>query len=67
MVKYFDENKGYGYIRDERDGQSVYVHYADIEGEGFRTLSEGELVEYDLAGDPRHRQAVNVRVIPRSV
>jgi cold shock protein len=65
-VKWFNENRGYGFIRREADGRPVYVHYADIAGEGFRTLSEGETVEFDLVDSERGLTARNVRTVPRS-
>lgn len=62
-VKWFNENRGYGFIRRETGGNEIYVHYSDIEGEGFRTLSEGELVEFDLTDGERGLEAKNVRRI----
>jgi CspA family cold shock protein len=62
-VKWFNENKGYGFIQQESDGRDVFVHYSDIEGEGFRTLSEGELVEYEAAEGPKGLHARQVRKI----
>ncbi len=60
-VKWFNENRGYGFIRRETGGKEIYVHYSDIVGEGFRTLSEGELVEFDLSDGKRGLEARNVR------
>ena len=60
-VKWFNENRGYGFIRRETGGKKIYVHYSDIVGEGFRTLSEGELVEFDLSDGERGLEARNVR------
>ena len=60
-VKWFNENRGYGFIRREEGGNEVYVHYSDIVGEGFRTLSEGEEVEFDLQEGERGPEAKNVR------
>jgi CspA family cold shock protein len=60
-VKWFNENRGYGFIRRENGGNEVYVHYSDIAGEGFRTLSEGEEVEFDLSVGERGPEAKNVR------
>jgi CspA family cold shock protein len=60
-VKWFNENRGYGFIRPEAGGPDVYVHYSDVEGEGFRTLSEGEMVEFDLSEGLKGPQARNVR------
>jgi CspA family cold shock protein len=46
-VKWFSDSKGYGFIAQE-DGEDVFVHYSAIQARGFRTLSEGQLVEFDL-------------------
>ena len=46
-VKWFNDSKGYGFIAQE-DGEDVFVHYSAIQAKGFRTLSEGQLVEFDL-------------------
>ncbi len=62
-VKWFNENKGYGFIMQESDGQDIFVHYSDIEGEGFRTLSEGENVEYELTEGAKGFHASKVRKI----
>ncbi|HSG29396.1 MAG TPA: cold shock domain-containing protein [Candidatus Krumholzibacterium sp.] len=62
-IKWFNENKGYGFISQESDGKDVFVHYSDIEGEGFRTLSEGETVEYELADGPKGPHATKVRKV----
>ncbi len=60
-VKWFNENRGYGFIRRETGGNEIYVHYSHIAGEGFRTLSEGELVEFDISEGERGPEARNVR------
>lgn len=60
-VKWFNENKGYGFIRQDSDGRDVFVHYSDINGEGFRSLNEGELVEYEPLEGPRGLHAKKVR------
>ena len=62
-VKWFNENTGYGFIRRETGGNEVYVHYSHIAGEGFRTLSEGELVEFDISEGERGPEARNVRKV----
>lgn len=51
-VKWFNENRGWGFIRNEADGRDVLVRYDDIEGDGWRTLADGEVVEYDLVPCP---------------
>jgi len=58
-VKWFNENKGYGFILQD-DGRDVFVHYSEIKQDGFRTLNEGELVEFDLADGPKGPQAREV-------
>lgn len=62
-VKWFNENKGYGFIQQESDGQDVFVHYSDVEGDGFRTLSEGEKVEFELGEGPKGFHATKVKKI----
>jgi CspA family cold shock protein len=62
-VKWFNENRGYGFIRRETGGNEIYVHYSHIAGEGFRTLSEGELVEFDISEGERGPEARTVRKI----
>ena len=59
VVKWFNENKGYGFIRQE-DGTEVFVHYSAIQGDGFRTLSEGSEVEFEVTSTEKGLQATNV-------
>ena len=59
-VKWFDTKKGYGFIIGE-GGQDVFVHYTSIMGDGFRSLKDGELVEYELLESAKGFQARNVR------
>ena len=58
-VKWFNAEKGYGFITGE-DGKDVFVHFSAIQGEGFKTLDEGQAVEYDLTEGQRGMQASNV-------
>jgi CspA family cold shock protein len=58
-VKWFSQEKGYGFIERE-GGSDVFVHYSAIQQEGFKTLSEGEEVEFDLVEGTRGPQAANV-------
>ncbi len=60
-VKWFDNKKGYGFIVGAEQDRDVFVHYTTIQGEGFRSLKDGELVEYDLVESDRGPQACNVR------
>ena len=53
MVTWFSEEKGYGFIYPEDRNENIFVHYTDIEGEGFRSLAEGERVSYEVATSSR--------------
>jgi CspA family cold shock protein len=59
-VKWFDSKKGFGFIEAEDGSGDVFVHYADISGEGYRTLHEGERVQFDVEDTPKGRKATNV-------
>ncbi len=58
-VKWFNDAKGYGFI-ERPDGDDVFVHYTAIEGTGFRSLSEGVEVEFEVVDGPKGKQAANV-------
>ena len=58
-VKWFNAEKGYGFITGE-DGNEVFVHFSEIQGDGFKTLDEGAKVEYDITEGNRGPQASNV-------
>lgn len=58
-VKWFNDSKGYGFIRAE-EGAEVFVHFSAIAGQGFRTLAEGEHVEFDVRSSETGLQATNV-------
>ena len=59
-VKWFNDAKGYGFISQE-GGEDVFVHHTAIQMDGFRTLKEGEKVEFDVVQGPKGLQAANVR------
>ncbi len=61
-VKWFNAQKGYGFIQRD-DGPDVFVHYSAIQSDGFRTLNEGDLVEFDIIEGPKGLQAANVNKI----
>ncbi len=58
-VKWFNDAKGYGFI-ERPDGDDVFVHYTAIQGTGFRSLSEGMEVEFEVVDGPKGKQAANV-------
>lgn len=60
-VKWFNKQKGYGFI-EQVTGEDVFVHFQSVVGEGFRTLEEGQDVEFDVIQGPRGVQASNVVV-----
>lgn len=61
-VKWFNESKGFGFIEQD-GGKDVFVHYSAIEGTGFRTLTEGEEVEFEVVEGPKGLQASKVNRI----
>ena len=60
IVKWFNNTKGYGFITAE-DGTDVFVHYSDIASEGFKSLEEGDSVEFDITQGAKGPKAANVR------
>jgi CspA family cold shock protein len=61
-VKWFNAEKGYGFISRE-GGEDVFVHFSSIQGDGYRTLDEGQTVEFDVAPGRKGEEAQNVRVV----
>ena len=61
-VKWFSNEKGYGFIA-QSDGDDVFVHFSAITGEGYKTLQEGQEVEFDVVDGPKGKQAANVRPV----
>ncbi len=59
-VKWFSDQKGYGFITPEGGNKDVFVHFSAVKGEGFKTLREGETVEFELTNGPKGEQAQNV-------
>lgn len=60
-VKWFNNTKGYGFI-DHESGEDIFVHYSVIKQEGYKTLDEGQLVNFDLIETPKGLQAINVAI-----
>lgn len=61
-VKWFNNDKGYGFI-DYTNGEDIFVHYSAIKANGYRTLTEGQMVSFDLVETPKGLQAVNVEAL----
>ena len=62
-VKWFNSEKGYGFIAQADGGPDVFVHYSAIEADGYRSLEEGQNVEFEVTQGPKGDQATDVRVI----
>ena len=61
-VKFFNAEKGFGFISREQ-GDDVFVHFSNIQGDGYKSLEEGQLVEFDVAPGKKGEEALNVRAI----
>ncbi len=64
-VKWFNDSKGFGFI-SQSEGDDVFVHHTSIQGEGFKSLEEGDSVTYDVTEGPKGLQATNVRKVVRA-
>ena len=62
-VKWFNNTKGYGFIAPVEGGEDVFVHFSAIQGDGFRSLAEGDSVEFELVKGPKGFQAANVKKV----
>ena len=63
-VKWFDSKKGYGFILPDEGGE-IFVHYTGISAEGFKALTEGQRVEFEIGDNERVKQAINVTVVKK--
>lgn len=59
-VKWFNESKGFGFLAQDNGGDDVFVHFSAIQGNGFKTLAEGQKVSYDIEQGPKGPAAANV-------
>ena len=62
-VKWFSDEKGFGFITPEDGSQELFVHQSEISGEGFRSLTEGDRVSYEAESGPKGPRAVNVEAV----
>lgn len=60
-VKWFNDKKGFGFIEPDGGGEDIFVHHTSIQSDGFRTLAEGQSVEFELIRGPKGMQAQNVQ------
>jgi CspA family cold shock protein len=65
VVKWFNPDKGYGFIARPDGDEDVFVHYSAIQADGYRSLDEGQMVEFDVTQGPKGLQATNVRALPQ--
>ena len=61
-VKWFNDSKGFGFIEQEGGGEDVFVHHSAIQADGYRTLKEGQAVEFEISREAKGLRAANVKV-----
>ena len=59
-IKWFSDQKGYGFVTPEGGNKDIFVHFSALQGEGFKTLAEGQMVSFDITQGPKGEQATNV-------
>ncbi|MFO1349831.1 MAG: cold-shock protein [Gammaproteobacteria bacterium] len=62
-VKWFNESKGYGFIKPDNGGEDLFAHFSAIQGKGFKTLKENQKVSFEVTTGPKGKQATNIRPI----
>jgi len=62
VVSFFNDSKGFGFASDDK-GDDLFIHFSSIEGDGFKSLSQGQKITFDEASGPKGREARNVRVV----
>ena len=62
-VKWFNDGKGFGFITPETGGKDLFAHFKEIRGEGFKSLSEGQRVTYEVTQGQKGLQASNIRIV----
>ena len=59
-IKWFSDEKGYGFVTPDGGGKDVFVHFSALQGEGFKSLAEGQKISFDITQGPKGEQAANV-------
>jgi CspA family cold shock protein len=62
-VKWFNDAKGFGFVTPEGGGKDLFAHFSAIQGQGFKTLREGQRVQFDVTAGPKGEQASNIRAL----
>lgn len=61
-VKWFNDSKGFGFISPEGGGEDLFAHFSAIQSNGFKTLTEGQRVSFDITNGPKGKQASNIQI-----
>jgi CspA family cold shock protein len=63
VVKWFNDAKGFGFITPDGGGEDLFAHFSAIQGQGFKSLKEGQKVEFEVTQGPKGKQASNIKVL----